>query len=533
MTADLIILNAHLPTGPRGATAVAVCGRRIAAVGSTADLRPLRHARTEVVDARGGALLPGLIDAHFHLEWGSAALEGAQLHDVQSAEQLADALRAWADAHPDAPWVLGRGLSYRLSPPHAPLTRRRLDAVIADRPLLISAYDMHALFCNTDALQAAGLLHGLPLPPHLGAVPLGADGLARGELIEMGAMQPALDALPPPTRAQRLARLRAGLAHAAALGLTGAHNMDGDPEQAALLAELDAARELTLRLRVPYWVRPTDTLAEALERAAAVQWQLGGPLAQGGAVKFFMDGVLESHTALLLGGYADSTADPDPIWSAEQFAAYATALDAAGYQIAVHACGDGAVRRVLDGLAAARRQNGPRDARHRIEHIELIDPADLPRLRALGVTASMQPLHAPDGPASTDLWLQRAPAERWPHGFAWRHVLEAGAVLALGSDWPVASADPLAGIAAAVQRQPWRPNDPPQALTLDEALAGYTRSAAYAAHWDACTGTIAPGRLADLTLLTDNIAQPTTAEPRVALTVCDGRIVYRAADLSA
>ena len=219
-----------------------------------------------------------------------------------------------------------------------------------------------------------------------------------------------------------------------------------------------------------------------------------------------------------------------PIFDAEHYVRMVTEADRLGLQVITHACGDGAVRRVLDGYEAVQKRNGRRDSRHRVEHIEMIHLDDAPRFAQLDVIASMQPLHSPLQENDPDVWSRRVREEDWDRAFAWRTIRDAGARLVFGSDWPVALPDPLQGIAAALNRQPWRPGQHAHNQTLEEAIAAYTRDAAYAEFQEEQKGQIRAGMLADLVLLTDNIfavPKKDIAAVRVAMTVCDGRIVYQ------
>ena len=244
-----------------------------------------------------------------------------------------------------------------------------------------------------------------------------------------------------------------------------------------------------------------------------------------------MDGVLESCTALMVEEYADAPGNRgSALYTAEHFAAIAAEADRHGLQIFVHACGDGAVRRTLDGYAHARRVNGTRDSRHRVEHIEVIHPDDISRFTELGVVASMQPAHCPPTLHAGDVWSHRAGEARWPYSFAWVTLRRTGAPLAFGSDWPVVGMDPMAGIHAGLARAPWAPDQPEQRQTLADLIAGYTSTAAYAEFQEKEKGRIRAGMLADLVLLSEDIfAVPPEEVRRVqpVLTVCDGQVVFR------
>jgi predicted amidohydrolase YtcJ len=530
MSTDLLVLNARIWTAdPQRlhAEALALAGNRIVAVGSDAELAALRGSAGRVIDAGGATMLPGLIDSHYHLMLGSLRLAGIQLGAVDTYQQLREQVLAYAAAHPDQPWLAGYGLPYGRAAHPGELNRQDLDAIIADRPLLVTAFDGHTAWANTRALQLGGVLHGADCGPNSEVV-MAEDGLAAGELREPGAFGRLRALIPKPDAAERRRLLRLGLRQAAEQGLTSVHNMDGSMR---LLEELQAAEqadELTLRVYLPYDITPATEIAQ-IDEAVQMRARANGPRLRAGAVKFFMDGVIEGYTGLLLAPYGDQPGTlGDANFTPEQFNQLAIEADRLGLQIFVHAIGDLAVRRTLDGFAAAQQANGMRDSRHRVEHIELIDDADLPRFAQIGALASMQPYHAPIPPDYGAVWLSRAGVQRWNRSFAWRSIRDAGAHLAFGSDWPVVTQNPWVGLAAAIERQAWAAHAPSQALTLSEALHAYTTGGAYAEFQEQSKGMLRPGMFADLTLLDrDLFADPSTiATTRVHLTICDGQIVY-------
>ncbi|HLF26256.1 MAG TPA: amidohydrolase [Anaerolineae bacterium] len=532
--ADLIITQARCftadPANPR-AEAVAVRGNRIVCVGSAEEVDAWRGPHTRVVDGQGRTLMPGFIDSHFHLLSGSIELDNIQLSDVRTLDDLAAAVHDYADRRPDRLWLAGAGLPYQILPDDQPLTRHHLDAILADRPLIVFAYDAHTAWANTQALRRAHLLQAGKVVAPNSEIVLGPDGLASGELRESGASGPILDLIPEPSAADRRTLLRQGLRQAAEWGVTSVHNMDGDAEQLMLYAALEDLDELTLRVYVPYSVKP-DTPIEALAEAAALREMHRSEMVRGGCVKFFMDGVIESYTALVLDDYADRPGHRGAAnFSAEHFTQLATEADRLGLQIFVHAIGDAAVRRTLDGFQAAQRANGrPLAAcRHRVEHIELIHPDDLPRFAELGVIASMQPLHAPLAASGSDVWPARVGSLRWDRSFAWRSLREAGARLVFGSDWPVVSQNPLRGVHAALNREPWQAGGVAQRLTLEDTLLAYTRAAAYAEFQEDRKGQLRVGMWADLVLLSADLfatSVETLDQVKPVMTVCDGRVVY-------
>ena len=419
-TVDLIIVNADVKTMDPGrprAEAVAVAAGEIVAVGDTDTIRDLKtHGRTRVIDAQGATVLPGFIEGHMHLFSGAAELSHLQLFGVRGLEALSAAIRGYAAHNPDRPMLLGQGADYTVLGDR-PVTRHDLDRIVSDRPFAMAAPDHHTMWANTSALEAAGILHGRALGPG-NEIVMGDDGLALGELRENEAFTPVLalaaeerarlglstggEPDPTPSATERAADrdvMRQGLAWCARHGITSIQNMDGNFYQLELLSEIEADGDLICRTRIPFHFKNFMDLSD-LDKAEAMASRYRSEWLSSGTVKLFYDGVIESSTAVLVEPYADR---PDwygePLFSPERFAGIATEIDRRGLQIAVHAIGDGAVRAVLDGYEAAQGRNRKRDSRHRVEHIELIHSADIPRFKELGAVASMQPLHAP-GPVS-------------------------------------------------------------------------------------------------------------------------------------
>jgi predicted amidohydrolase YtcJ len=548
MTPSLILYNARILTmDPRRAraSAVAVAGDRILAVGEE-ELRALAGPGTRLIDAGGATLLPGFVESHLHLFSGAYGMTHMQLGGVQGLDALRGAVAEFAAANPDAALLFGQGADYALLGPDLALDRHVLDQVCPDRPLAVMAYDFHTLFANTAALKAAGLLQGRDLPPG-NEVVMGPDGCATGELREKLALLPVLELRNtggremlgmsgieppvPPTEAERQedrAALKLGLRHAAQHGITAMHNMDGNRYLLELLQDLQGAGALTARVKVPFHLTPEMDLSE-LERASAMTRDFCTDKLSSGLVKMFLDGVIESGTAAMLHPYANRPGHRgETLFTPEHFHAAAIEADRRGLQIAVHAIGDAAVRLALDGYAAAAAANGPRDSRHRIEHVEMIHPEDIPRFAALGVTASMQPPHAPVGESGTTAGIG---PERARHAYAWRSIVGTGADFAFSSDWPIVPISPLAGIEAAMTREPWLPGLPDQRLSLHQVLEAYTIRGARVGHMDHITGRIAPGMKADLVLLSGDIEATPHDEigaMGIRLTLCDGEITHEA-----
>lgn len=531
--ADFLFVNANVYTAdPLNAHAetVAVCDNRIVFVGRTLDAADWRGPHTEVIDAGGRSLLPGLIDSHFHLLWGAIKLDKLRLDDADTLDEIRTAIAAYAAANPHREWIDGVQLKYSAIPDGERLDRWFLDSVVADRPLCLTAFDGHTTWANSEALRRAGILHGRTTPAGSEVVMDAATGTATGELHEPGAFDHVRNLIPPPTDTERRAALHKGLKLCAQHGLTSVHNMDNWNDGIAVYAALEDLGEMTVRIYVPYNIEP-ETPIEQIAEAAELKRHYQGDFVRAGAVKVFMDGVLESYTALMVEDYTGKPGNRGgALHTAERFNAIAAAADRMDLQIFVHACGDGAVRRTLDGYAYAQQHNGRRDSRHRVEHIEVIHPDDISRFAELGVIASMQPAHCPPALSAGDVWPSRAGAERWRYSFAWHTLREANARQAYGSDWPVATMNPFVGLWSGLMREVWQPGDPPQRQKLAQLIDGYTRDAAYAEFQENVKGMVRAGMLADLVLLDRDIFAAAPAEidqVRSALTMVDGRAVHR------
>lgn len=546
--ADLIVVNGCLRTQDAGcpvAEALAVCGGEIVAVGGNADMAAWQGPETKMLDAEGATVLPGLIESHMHLFLGGAALGHLSAAGLCGLESLKAALQEHRAANASRKVLLVQGAEYSWFTGQTP-PRCRLDALCGDLPLLLIAGDQHTAWCNTAGLQAAGLDCGAVLPPG-NEVCVDAAGRATGTLREFQAFAPLLTLAgegrvslglvsgrepdpPPDAGAEALDQeiLARGLRHCAKLGITSIVNMDGNHYQLHLLRRLRAAGRLTARTRVPFHLRPDRDPADL---ALAAEWhrEFSDRWLCSGFVKLFMDGVIDSGTALVKD--PGMTSGP-PLFSAEDFAAHCVTIDRMGLQIAVHAIGDGAVSRVLDGYAAARQRNGPRDARHRIEHIELLDRNDLRRMKALGVVASIQPCHVPgaqDFPLQPTLGL--IPESRRGDAYLANTLLQAGLPLAFASDWPVADVNPFRCMQTAITRAPFSPQLPAERILPEQALAAYTTGGAYAEHTESWKGQLKSGFVADFIVLDGDLAAISPAEwggMRVRQTFCGGRCVWDA-----
>jgi predicted amidohydrolase YtcJ len=463
---------------------------------------------------------------------------------------LAESVSQYAVGRPGNTPVVVKGATHTMIRPDATITRHDLDRILGNRPLILVCFDHHTVWANTRALEAAGLLKGRALPTG-NEIVIGEDGLATGELREAAAFAPVLaltqtggrewlgmttgeDPVPAATPAHREADLdclRRGLAYCASLGITSIHNMDGNWYQLELLKTLEDAGELNLRVDLPFHQKNTFALSR-LDEAVEMRRRFATDKLHVGRVKVFMDGVLESMTALMLDDYPGSPGNRGkPLFEADAFNEIAIRADALGLRISTHAIGDGGVRRTLDGYEAARRANGPRDSRHRIEHIEVIDPADVPRFRELGVIASMQPVVGLGVPgALLEPCLTRI-GSKLPWSYAWQTLRDAGAFMAFSSDWPISPLNPFLGMQCAMTQQPLTRDCPPQAQSLADTLHAFTLAGAYAEFAESHKGMLRQGCLADVVVLDtdlEKVAPEAIGATKPVLTICDGRITFAA-----
>jgi predicted amidohydrolase YtcJ len=519
---------------------VAIADEQILAAGTDQEIAALAGPQTTVIDARGGLVMPGFNDAHVHFLMGAANLENLDLSNETTVDGILRRVTEFARSQADRGWLLGRGWFYAVFPGGMP-HRDLLDRVVPDRPVAIEAYDSHTTWVNTAALARLRVTDQTPDPPR-GQIQRDAAGRATGILKE-AAMELVDRALPQRTAAQDVDSLAAAAALAHRSGLTSVQEAGGGPEHFGLYQALLASGRPTVRIRLGERVEPGHSM-QGLERRLTEFKRLTlphrtDPWISAGIVKAFADGVIESGTAAMLAPYegmgaTETGARGYPQWQPGELAEAVRLADARGWQVQIHAIGDGAVRTALDAYQEAAAANGPRDRRHRIEHIETIDAADIGRFGALGVVASMQPYHADPEPAQLELYRSKIGPDRASRGWPWNSIRRAGGRLAFGSDWPIVSFNPFLGINSAVNRTTMdgRPAGgwlPDERLPVAEALAGYTSGSAWAAHEDTIKGTLEAGMLADVVVLDRDLFSITPTEiPRatVRTTILGGRIVY-------
>src|SRR3989441_1783396 len=536
--ADTIILNARIYTvNPQqpSAEALAISGEKILAVGTKNEIEKYRGASTRIIDAQGHLVLPGFVDCHIHFMDGSMGLTRVDLNDAKTVAEIQKRVKDYAESHPQEPWITGMGWSYPTFGPSALPDKKILDDVVPTRPLYLVAFDGHSSWANSKALQMAGITRETPDPPN-GKIVRDEKGEASGALKESaGDLVGKL--LPKPAREERLAALRMGMHEANKFGLVGVHSAGQDFEWLDLYDELRHSGELTVRFYIAYFLDPPQLTPDAIEKIEQARRTYRDEWISGGVVKTMLDGVIEAHTAAMLAPYSD---DPTQIgklfWEPEKYKQTIKELDHRGLQIFTHAIGDRAVRLALDAYEEAKESNQTHDARPRIEHIETISAQDIPRFGKLGVVASFQPLHAYPDDDTLKIWARNVGPERAQRAWVWRSIESTGGLLAFGSDWPVVTLNPWPGVQNALTRQTTE-GDPPggwipkERISLADAIKGYTLGAAFAGHREKTEGSLEPGKLADLIVLSQDLfkIEPTDiGKTEVLLTMVGGKVVYHA-----
>ena len=530
-TADLVLLNGRIWTvndRQPEAEAIACLHGRIVAVGTNAAVRRWIGRGTRVLDLRGRRVVPGFNDAHVHFFDGGAGLASVQLRDAGSPEVFRDRIRDFAAKLPAGRWILNGNWDHEnWTPPQLP-TRQLIDAATPRNPVFINRLDGHMALANSLALKLAGVTRETPDPPG-GTIVRDERGEPTGVLKD-AAMSYVYKVIPNPTEGEIAEAIRAAMRYAGENGVTSVQDMSASPDVLGAYQRLLAGGELTVRIYGHQPLAEWERLARAGIRAG-----FGGETLKIGGLKGFADGSLGSTTALFFAPYLD---DPktaglpsDEMFPESRMLDRILAADRAGLQIAIHAIGDKANRTILDFYAEAEKRNGARDRRFRIEHAQHLRPEEIRRFAGQRVIASMQPYHAIDD----GRWAEnRIGPERAKGTYAFRSLLDAGAVLAFGSDWFVAPMEPLMGIYAAVTRRTLdgkRPGGwiPEQKITVAEAVRAFTLGSAYAAFDEKRKGSLEPGKLADLVVLSDDIfrIEPAAIEKtRVVMTIFDGRVVY-------
>jgi predicted amidohydrolase YtcJ len=530
--AELVLVGGELvtmdPARPR-ASAIAIKDGRIAAVGDAAAVSPWIGKQTRVVELGGRGVSPGLVDAHCHLYGLGRSLEEIPLRGVASEAEAVERVATAASALPAGEWALGRGWDQNLWKGQSFPTAASLDRALGARPVALRRVDGHALWVNSAALAAAGI-DGKTASPPGGKILRDGSGRATGVLID-NAMDLVFGKMPKPAPEVLTRRIQLAARTAVAQGLTAVHEMGIDDDT------VDAYRALAdqgrLPLRVRAYLEGSPALAETLAGRVADVDRRGDAMFILAGVKFYADGALGSRGARLLAPYDDEPGTLG-LWVTEPpvLARAVAAAASAGWQVAIHAIGDAGVRATIEAFEAAKGDVPPAVARalpsFRVEHAQIVALDDVPRMKAVGAVASMQPTHA-----TSDMpWAEkRVGAARIKGAYAWRTMLDAKIPLAFGSDFPVEEVSPLRGLWAAVTRQDdkGQPSGgwyPAQRLSLAEALAGYTTGAAAAIGAQASRGQLVVGQVADLTVYDRPLREAALLETQVDLTVVGGRVVF-------
>ncbi len=533
--ADLVLTSGKVWTVNKArpeAEAVAVWRDRIVAVGSNEAVKPLVGPKTRVIDLKGRRVLPGFYDSHAHLLGSGLQLSRVSLKDSKDEEEFGKRLRDFDKKLPRGRWLLGddwdhdRALGGKLP------TAELIDKYVPDRPAFLRRYDGHMAVANTRALKLAGVTAATPDPD--GGVVYRRPGTKEPTgLLRDNAMSLVERQVPPASDEEITEAIKAVLVEARRVGVTSVQDMDGSDAATRrklfrLYQQLARSGQLTLRIDLRWPLAEWEELAKL-----GVTAGFGDDWVRVGGLKGFVDGSLGSSTAKMFEPFVNEP-DSTGVWVTppEALRKYIAAADKAGLSVAVHAIGDKANAELLEIFAEVTRDNGPRDRRFRIEHAQHLRPQDYQRFADLGVIASMQPYHIIDD----GRWAEgRIGAKRCASSYACRSLLDAGARVAFGSDWSVAPLNPLLGIDAAVHRRTldgkhprgWFPE---QKITAAEAVEAYTLTSAYAAHQEKDRGSLEPGKLADLVVLSRDVLadaeRDRIAETEVVMTVVGGKVVY-------
>jgi predicted amidohydrolase YtcJ len=525
MVTSTVFRNGTIWTGPAepGTDTLLVVDGVIAGVGEDAVRLAAGRPETTEVDLAGGFLMPSFGDGHAHPMLGGLESAGPRVRPCSSVAEIVEAVRVYAQEHPDADWITGASYDSSLAP-EGLFDARWLDDAVPDRPVVLRSWDYHTVWCNTVALERGGIDAHTPDPP-LGEIPHRDDGSVLGTLREWGAVDLVLNRVPPRDPDVGVTALRAAADYYLARGVTWVQDAWVNPDDIDVYLEAARRDALGIRFNLAFYADPryfdaqVATFAESRRRVT----DAGSPLLTANTVKFFADGVVENETGALLAPYCSGlhqhprgqersdSGDQHgmQVWEGDTLAEAARRVDELGFQIHIHAIGDAAARQALDAIEHAITSNGPRDRRPVIAHAQLVDDADLDRFAQLGVIANMQPLWAQLDPLMTVLTVPRLGQERSDRQYRMNSLVRSGAQLAFGSDWPVSSGAPLDGIAIAVSRRTAE-GDPPEGWTPEEimsiepALLAYTASVAeqaFAGQAGAPWGTIGVGASADLVWL--------------------------------
>ncbi|HXI25197.1 MAG TPA: amidohydrolase [Pyrinomonadaceae bacterium] len=532
LAADLIIINANVrtmdPNQPR-ASAIAVLSNRIVAVGANEDIKQLAGPATKMIDVAGQLVLPGFNDAHVHFMSGGFQLSSVDLRDADTPEEFAERIRDFAAKLPEGKWMTGGDWDHERWPEARLPTKELIDGFTPDTPVFVNRLDCHMALVNSVVLKLAGVTRDTR-DPDGGVIVRDANGEPTG-ILKDAALGLVWKVFPPRSFDERVDAARAATNYAASLGVTSVQDMSAGADASVYQTLLDHG-ELKTRIYAVWPLPRWNELAQTGVRAA-----FGGPMLRTGGLKGFADGSLGSTTALFFDPYLDEPKTcgipSDEMFPAGAMLERARGADQAGLQVLIHAIGDRANDEVLSIYETIESERGARDRRFRIEHAQHLRSQDIPRFKRHHIIASMQPSHAIDD----GRWAEkRIGSERAKMTYAFRSLLDSQTTLAFGTDWTVAPLDPLLTIYAAMTRRTpdgkypdgWIPE---QKISIDEAVHAYTVGSAYAEFQDHEKGTITPGKLADIVVLSEDIFKIDPLEiknTRVMMTIMDGQVVYEA-----
>lgn len=535
--AEIVIIHAKvftLDTTKPWAQAVAIRKGKIVAVGRDEEVERMRGIGTRVIDAGAKVVLPGFTDCHVHFYPGSMSLRLPNLEEARSVPDILKVLTDYAKENPGNDWIVARGWDYSVFGPNTLPDRSVLDAVFLNRPVFLESYDSHAVWVNSKALSLAGVTKDTPNPRNGWIVHDPKTGDPTGVLLE-DADRLVRKLLPEPAEVDKLLALRAGIKLANRYGVTRVHSAGEDFPILPLLQQIRGDSQLSVRFRVAYRLPEYELRPQDLDAIEAAHKKFHDEWIDASGVKFKLDGVIEAHTAAMIEPYSNDPSTKGALfWDVAHYKAAVATLDKHEIQVYTHAIGDLAVRTALDAYEEAEHKNHSKDRRHRVEHIETIDPQDVWRFGKLGVIASMQPLHAYPDEDTLKVWVPTVGPDRASRAWAWNSIGDGGGRYVFGSDWPIASLNPFLGIQTAVTRQteagkPPGGFVPKQRLSVGQAVEAYTLGAAYAGHREKTEGSLVVGKTADLILLDRNIFEVdphSIGKTNVILTMVGGKIVY-------
>ena len=531
--ADLVITNAKIWTVDHArpeAQAVAILGDRIVAVGSDQDVGSWRGARTQVIDAHGKLLLPGFNDSHVHFVDGGVSLDAVQLKDAASPQEFARRIGEQARKIGKGEWVLsGDWDETKWTPANLP-TKELIDPLTPDTPVFVTRYDGHESLANSMVLKLAGITSQTPDPPG-GVIVRDAQGNPTG-VVKDAAQDLVFKVVPPLSHEQRIKVVKRAMSHAASVGVTSVQHMNPDYADIAVYSELRQRGELITRIYAAPLIPQVDDQVKI-----GIRHAFGDSYLRLGALKSYADGSLGSGTAYFYEPYLNTPNNrgllSDTMQPLSLMRDRMMRADAAGLQLCTHAIGDEAISTILDLYSEIAKAHGNADRRFRIEHAQHMAAKDFERFAQLHVIASMQPYHAIDD----GRWAEsRIGHDRASRTYAFRTFLDHGVRLAFGTDWNVAPLNPMLGLYAAVTRATLdgkNPNGwfPEQKITLQEAIEAYTMGSAYAEFQEKDKGSITPGKLADLVILSDDlfaIDPVKIRDVKVEKTILGGKVIYDA-----